>query len=91
MSFPSSPTNGQQTSIGGVLYEYNSSSNSWKRIPRVYSLNTNTTTFTGTVTVANIITTNGLFWSNGTAFSSGSGGVSSARVYGLSVLFGTGY
>lgn len=48
-------------------------------------------TFTGTVTVANITTTNGLFWSNGTAFSSGSSGVSSARVYGLSVLFGTGY
>lgn len=45
-------------------------------------------TVSGTTTTGNLVTTNGLFWSNGTAFSSG-GGVSSAKSYGMNVLFGS--
>lgn len=55
MSFPASPTNGQQTAIGGVLYEYNSSTNVWKRIPVVYSLNSNTTTFSNITVTGNAV------------------------------------
>lgn len=58
MSFPASPTNGQQTAIGGVLYEYNSSTNVWKRIPVVYSLNANNTTFSNVIISSNITTSN---------------------------------
>ena len=43
-------------------------------------------TVSGTTTTGNIVTTNGLYWSNGTAFSSG---LSSAKSYGMNVLFGS--
>ena len=55
MSFPASPTNGQQTSIGGVLYEYSTSNNTWKRIPVTYSLNSNTTTFANITVTSNVV------------------------------------
>ncbi len=32
MSFPSSPTNGQQATLNGILYEYSSSEGTWTRI-----------------------------------------------------------
>jgi hypothetical protein len=31
INFPNSPSNGQQTTVGGVRYEYNSSKNAWKK------------------------------------------------------------
>lgn len=33
MAFPSSPSNNQQATVGGILYQYSTSTNSWKRIP----------------------------------------------------------
>lgn len=69
MSFPASPTNGQQTAIGGVLYEYNSSTNVWKRIPVVYSLNTNTTTFSN-ITVTSNVTAGSFLYANGVSVTS---------------------
>lgn len=69
MSFPASPTNGQQTAIGGVLYEYNSSTNVWKRIPVVYSLNANNTTFSN-VTISSNVTASNFLYSNGVSVTS---------------------
>jgi hypothetical protein len=69
MSFPASPTNGQQTAIGGVLYEYNSSTNVWKRIPVVYSLNSNTTTFSN-ITVTSNVTAGSFLYTNGVSVTS---------------------
>ena len=47
MSFPSSPTNGQQTTVGGITYEYNTSENSWTRVAMTVSGSTGATGFTG--------------------------------------------
>ena len=43
----------------------------------------------GTITTANL-KSSGFFWANGAPFSSGSAGVTSAKVYGLNIAFGTG-
>ena len=32
MAFPTTPTNGQQATVGGITYQYNSSKNAWIRI-----------------------------------------------------------
>ena len=32
MSFPSSPSNGQITTVNGITYVYNSAANSWRRV-----------------------------------------------------------
>lgn len=78
MAFPITPTNGQVTTVGNVTYQYNSTWNSWERYSNIAN-----------VIVANTITvTTGIYWSNGAAFSSG-GGVSSAKSYGMNVLFGS--
>ncbi len=69
MSFPASPTNGQQTAIGGVLYEYNSGINVWKRIPVVYSLNSNTSTFSNIIVTSNV-TAGSFLYTNGVSVTS---------------------
>ena len=40
MSFPVSPTNGQQASVNGVLFTYNSSFNAWKKTANVANIYT---------------------------------------------------
>lgn len=42
MSFPSNPTNGQQASVNGVLFTYNSSFNAWKKTQNVANIYTAT-------------------------------------------------
>ena len=32
MAFPSSPTNGQQATVGNVIYQYTTATNSWTKI-----------------------------------------------------------
>jgi len=32
MAFPASPSNGDQTTVNGVLYEYNSTKTAWVRV-----------------------------------------------------------
>lgn len=32
MAFPTSPSNGDQTTVNGVLYEYNSTKTAWVRV-----------------------------------------------------------
>jgi hypothetical protein len=65
MSFPSSPTNGQQTTVNGVLYQYDSTNNSWTRITT--NINFVTAGFTGTTDSTNT--------TSGTIIVSGGAGV----------------
>ena len=38
MAFPTTPTNGQTTTVNGISYTYDSSSNSWRRsAPATYT------------------------------------------------------
>jgi len=43
MAFPTSPTNGQTTTVNNILYRYNSSVNRWERVLNNVSLLTNNT------------------------------------------------
>ena len=43
MSFPSSPTNGQETTVGGITYQYDSSENTWTRVAMTVSGSTGAT------------------------------------------------
>ena len=67
MSFPASPINGQQITLAGVLYQYNSANSAWKRMSRVYSLNANNTSFSN-LTISGTVVSNGFFWSNGSPY-----------------------
>ena len=51
MSFPSSPVNGQQATINGVTYQYDTANNAWTRI--ISTINFVSATFTGTNTSTN--------------------------------------
>lgn len=42
MAFPTNPTNGQQASLNGVLYTYNSNFNAWKKTQNVANIYTST-------------------------------------------------
>lgn len=74
MSFPSSPTNGQTTTVNSVAYTYNSATNTWTR--------TGLTNNTGTSSSTGPITLNGdqNLGSNG-AYNSGSPSATWATVY----------
>ena len=39
MAFPTSPTNGQQATINGIIYIYNSTTNSWAKVPQSIRIN----------------------------------------------------
>ena len=56
MSFPISPTNGQTTTVNGVLYTYNSTTTAWN-VTTAFTGNIVTTTLsaTGTVTGASVV------------------------------------
>jgi hypothetical protein len=73
MAFPTSPTNGQQAIVNGILYTYASANQSWTIVPGTVG----NLTIAGNVSANNfIITGTGIFYSNGTAYSAG-GGVTS--------------
>jgi hypothetical protein len=61
MAFPTSPTNGQTTTVNGITYVYNSTNNAWKR----QTLTDLTVTGNITTTNGNITATN-YFYSNAT-------------------------
>ena len=61
MAFPSSPANGQTTTVGNIIYTYNSTLSAWQRTTANGNL---TALSTGTITVSN-----GIFWTNGLAYS----------------------
>jgi len=52
MSFPITPTNGQQATVNGITYQYASATNSWTRVPGI----ANTIVASGNITAANFIT-----------------------------------
>jgi hypothetical protein len=54
MSFPTSPTNGQSTTVNGVEYTYNSSKNAW--LKTTAGSGTIPATVSGTLTVTGNIT-----------------------------------
>ena len=35
MAFPTSPTNGQQATVNGIVYIYNSTTRSWRRVTQL--------------------------------------------------------
>jgi len=80
-NFPAGPSNGQTTTINGIVYVYDSTKTAWKRST---SYGGNLTVF-GNITSANVITGNvytsgGIYWSNnGAAYSSGGGGGGSSN------------
>ena len=88
MSFPSSPTNGQQATVNGTNYSYNSAQNTWSVVASTPYFNNitvsgNTTTgnltattanISGNLYVGNVITTSGIFYPNGATAGGGGGG-----------------
>ena len=53
MSFPASPTNGQQTTINGTVYQYNSTYGTWTAQTSTTSLSSSNIVVGGTATAAN--------------------------------------
>ena len=82
-NFPAGPSNGQTTTINGIVYIYDATKTAWKRSTS-YGGNL---TVTGNITSANVVTGNvytsgGIYWSNnGAAYSSGGGSGSSNFLY----------
>ena len=54
MAFPSSPTNGQVATVGGITYTYNSTKTAWARTP---SLGANISVFSTVITGTTASTT----------------------------------
>ena len=61
MSWPTNPTNGQTTTINGVVYVYNSTKNAWgpASLAAVSTIN-----YTGNVAAANVNVTGNLYVNN---------------------------
>jgi len=69
MPFPTSPTNGQQATVNGVVYTYNSTIGAWTVL----------TTTSANITAGNITATGTVFGTNGTFTNvSGNGSLLSA-------------
>ena len=61
MAWPSSPTNGQTTTINGVIYVYNATKNAWG----VASVSAgDTIVYSGNVSAANVNVTGNVYVSN---------------------------
>jgi len=81
MSFPTSPTNGQQATVGNITYQYTSATNSWAIVPGIAnSISANT------ITVATL-TSNTLI--SGVTISA-SGNVTGANILTLGKVSATG-
>ena len=80
MAFPVSPTNGQQSTIANIVYQYTSATNTWTVVPGY----ANVITATGNITAANFLTSGNavvgnilagsFYYANGEPFSGGGGG-----------------
>lgn len=53
MSFPTSPSNGQTTSVNGITYTYSSTYGTWTRVPASGNIAVNIDNFTGDGTTTN--------------------------------------
>ena len=51
MSFPTSPVNGQQATVGNIVYVYSSSASSWTRVQTGFT----SLSITGNVVAGNVI------------------------------------
>lgn len=77
MAFPIAPSNGEITTVNGIVYVYDSTKDAWTRSAQpvgnlTVSGNINVTS---NVSANRFYTTDGLYWAgNGVAFSSGGGG-----------------
>lgn len=75
MSFPASPTNGQQIVLGNVTYAYNSSKLAWIRVPGL----------TGNISLYSLtsgnVSASAYFWANGQPFQSSVYGNSNVALY----------
>lgn len=56
MSFPVSPTNGQQSTIANIVYEYASATNSWTVVPGYANTITATGNITASYFISNVLT-----------------------------------
>jgi hypothetical protein len=71
MTFPVSPTNGQVTTVNGITYTYNSTSDAWTRSAQPVG----NLTVTGNTVTRKLYTTEGLYWAgNGNVIVTGGGG-----------------
>jgi hypothetical protein len=61
MPWPINPVNGSTTTIGGVIYVYNSSKNAWGPAT---TANVTQISYTGNVVAANVIATGNLYVNN---------------------------
>ena len=96
MAFPTTPTNGQQSVVNGITYQYASASNSWTRVGGI----ANTISATGNITAGNLLTggvvsatgniTGNYFFGNGsqlTGISSSSSGGGNLWVVGRTATY----
>lgn len=66
MSFPVSPTNGQQIVLGNVTYQYNSSKTAWIRVPGLVGANLSIISLAASGNVS----AGAFYWANGMPFAS---------------------
>jgi len=102
--FPSSPTNGQQTTVNGILYTYNSAQTAWVRTNATFTNNdlvlTGNLTVSGDVSTANITgtliqsTSGGFKFPDGTTQTTaatgggGAGGITTGKSIAMAMIFG---
>jgi len=65
MSFPTSPTNGQTTTVNGITYIYSATNNAWKRQTLINIVTV------GNITAANVTVSSGVNFSDGSRITSG--------------------
>jgi len=93
MAFPTAPTNGQTATVNGILYAYNSTTNSWKRQLlsnlSVTGISGTSITVTGNATVANLNLTGNLVDTGALSIITGASGNVTLAPNGTSVLVTT--
>jgi hypothetical protein len=89
MSFPSSPTNGQTAVLNGVVYSFNSTSNSWTKVASgvtatntlvVVSTQSSTSTVTGALTVGGGVGIGGNLYVASTSYVAGAVIITTATI-----------
>ena len=83
MAFPTSPTNGQTTTVNGITYVYNSTNNAWKRQTLTDISITGNLIAAGNLISANVSVSNGVNFSDGSRFAT-------AVVYDLDEMYADG-
>ncbi len=81
MAFPTSPTNGQLTTVNGINYQYSSSDNAWKRVIVGYDVfAANSLSIAGNANIGNVSAI-GFYFANGTPFVSSTYGNTEVAAY----------